>query len=155
MLVRFHFTILGQLTHKVFAPYSQWKIKMHNIWHSFVQIEVILTSLALWGHSYNNSVTPQKSIFIYISIQFVISSPMKSILISRNFTHATFCLLSLQFPICISLRVWLLAQTRVQTQFPPPILLERSASLQKLWRAAGMVRGCQYQIGHTKKSHLQ
>lgn len=54
---------------------------------------------------------------------------------------------------------WSLTQTDVRTKWiHTPILLESCASLRKLWGAAGVVRGFQYQIGrkdyiHTRLKH--
>lgn len=118
--------------------------KMHYIWHWFEQTVAIVIIHSLLGKSYNNYIHSTK---LYIDIDPLNLSYPQAISVfsfTGNSTNDLFIVSAVHF----SLRVWFLAQTHVQTRFPLPYYMKDQLLLQKLWRAAGVVRGCQYQIGH-------
>lgn len=98
--------------------------KMHYIWHWFGQTVAVVIIHSLFSKSYNNHIHFTGNSTHDRNILFVVSA------------------------VHFSLRVWFLAQTHVQTRFPLPYYMKDQLLLQKLWRAAGVVIGCQYQIGH-------
>lgn len=136
-----------------YAPLLFSYIKMHYIWHWFGQTVAILTIHSLFGNSYNNYIHSTK---VYIDMEpSNLSNPEAWNVFSftGNSTHDRNILFIVSAVSSTFFSRGLIACSNTcPNSIPTPILLERSASLQKLWRAAGVARGCQYEIGH--KNHI-
>lgn len=144
------FLLHGQHLNKIICALLFY-IKMDYIGHWFWQTVAILRIHSLSGSIYNNYIHSTK---VYIDLDpSNLSYPEALNIFSfmGNSTHER----NILFIVCSFQYVFLsliACSNTCPNSIPTPILLERSASLQKLWRAAGVVRGCQYQIGH--KNHI-
>lgn len=128
-------------------------IKMHYIWQGFRQTVAILTIHLLSGNSCNNYIHSTK---VYIDIDLSNLSYPEALNVfsfTGNSTRDQNIVFIVSAVSSMFFSQGLIACSNTcPNSIPTPILVERSASLQKLWRAAGVVRGCQYQIGH--KNHI-